>query len=574
MTRTTAAFLTALLLLAACRPPAEMIFADAILINGNIYTLDPENPHAEAIAIKDGRILLVGGNEEVLKLQGDSTEVSNLEGRFAMPGFIEGHGHFSGLGSSLMNLNFLNAKSWNEIVGQVAERAKTAAPGEWITGRGWHQEKWIEPLDKEVLGYPYHDALSAVSPDNPVLLRHASGHSLFANAKAMELAGISAETPNPFGGEIVRDSRGQAIGVFEETAMGLINGAYEEYRATLSPEQKKQEWLRGIALAEEECLRKGITSFQDAGSSFREIDYYTELAEKGELDLRLWVMISGHEDELKEKAPSFPRIGIGNNFLTVRAIKGYMDGALGAFGAWLLEPYSDKPDSYGQNTTPVDTLKKWAEIAFGNGLQYCVHGIGDRGNREVLNIFEEQFKKDPARKGLRWRVEHAQHLHPDDIPRFAELGVIASMQGIHCTSDAPFVEKRLGAWRARTGAYAWRSLLDAGVLIANGTDAPVEDVNPLSSFYASVTRKRADSGLGFYPEQRMSREEAVYSYTLGNAYAAFEEDVKGSLKTGKVADITVLSHDLLNCSDEEILQAEVLMTIVDGKEKFRKEMQK
>lgn len=562
-------FLLLIFWMSACQNAPEEN-ADLILINGRFYTVNPEQPRAEALAVKDGKILAVGKSGEVMKYQGPATKVLDLDGDFAMPGFIEGHAHFSGLGNSLMNLNFLTDRSWDEIVEKVAERVETAKPGEWIIGRGWHQEKWTAPLDREVLGYPYHDKLSAVSPDNPVYLRHASGHGSFANAKAMELAGINAETPDPFGGEIVRDSRGEAIGVFEETAQNLVGQVYNEYRSKMTPEERKEEWLRGIALAEEECLRKGITSFQDAGASFQEIDWYTELAENGELDLRLWVMISGREEALQEKAGSFPRVGIGNDFLTVRAIKGYMDGALGAFGAWLLEPYSDKPDSYGKNVTPIETLREWAAVAWENGLQYCVHGIGDRGNREVLDIFEEQFQKDPSKKNLRWRVEHAQHLHPEDIPRFADMGVIASMQGVHCTSDAPFVEKRLGEWRARTGAYPWRSLLDSGARIANGTDAPVEDVDPLASFYASVTRKRVDTGFEFYPEQAMTREEAIHSYTLANAYAAFEEDIKGSLEVGKVADIVVLSKDLATCTDEEILDTEVLMTIVDGEVKYVK----
>ena len=554
----------------ACRQAEETITADTILTNGNIYTVDKENPRAEAIAIRNGRVLMVGSNEEVLAMKGDSTRVIGLEGQFAMPGFIEGHGHFSSLGQSLIHLNFLKARSWSEIVRMVGEAAEKAEPGEWITGRGWHQEKWVEPLDRSVLGYPYHDRLSEVSPDNPVVLRHASGHSLMANAKAMEIAGVTAETPDPFGGEIVRDSRGTAIGVFEETAMGLIGSAYDEYRATLSPGQIEKEWFRGISLAEEECLRKGVTSFEDAGSTFEEIGRYVEMAEKGELDVRLWAMISGREPGLAEQAKAYPKIGIGNNFFTVRAIKGYMDGALGAFGAWLLEPYSDKPDSYGKNTTSIDTLKEWAKIAYDNGLQYCVHAIGDRGNREVLNIFQEQFWSDPSKTGLRWRIEHAQHLDPADIPRFKELGVIAAMQGIHCTSDAPFVVKRLGEERARLGAYAWRSLLHNGVVVANGTDAPVEDVNPIECFYASVTRKRADTGQEFFPQQRMTREEALYSYTLANAFAAFEEDIKGSLEKGKVADIVVLSNDLITCPDEEILDTQVLMTIVDGRVKYEK----
>jgi predicted amidohydrolase YtcJ len=548
----------------ACQQQESAEWADTILINGNIYTVDEDNPRAEALAIQGDRIMKVGTTAEIEALKGDSTTVYDLEGRFVMPGFIEGHGHFSGLGNSLLNLNFLRSESWDEVIAAVEERVKTAKPGEWIIGRGWHQEKWNKTPERNVLGYPFHDDLSAVSPDNPVFLNHASGHAAFANAKAMELAGITSETPDPFGGEIIRDSRGEPIGVFEETAENLIGRAYQEYRATLSEEDKLAEWYKMIELAEQECLENGITSFQDAGSSFAEIDRYIGLAEDGELDVRLWVMISGRQDDLAEKAAEFPKIGVGENFLTVRAIKGYMDGALGARGAWLLEPYTDKPDSYGKNTTPIEDLVEWGEVAFDNGLQYCVHGIGDRGNQEILNIFEEQFKTDPSKTGLRWRIEHAQHLDTSDIPRFKELGVIASMQGIHCTSDAPYVVDRLGEERARYGAYPWRSLLDAGVIVANGTDAPVEDVSALESFYASVTRKRSDSGMEFFPEQKMTRAEAIYSYTLGNAYAAFEEEIKGSLTEGKLADIVVLSNDLLNCPEEEILNTEILHTFVGG----------
>jgi hypothetical protein len=493
----------------------------------------------------------------------------DLEGKFVMPGFIEGHGHFSGLGNSLMNLNFLKSKSWDEIVKAVEEKAKTAKPGEWITGRGWHQEKWLEPLDKQVLGYPYHDALSAVSPNNPVVLRHASGHSLFANAKAMELAGVSAETPSPKGGEIVRDSRGEAIGVFEERAMRTINAVYQEYLETLSAEEKYNRWLQGIELAEEECLKKGVTSFQDAGSSYLEIDHYTALAEAGELDLRLWVMLRHSYETMKDSMEGLPIIDAGNHFFTCKAIKSEVDGALGAFGAWLLRAYEDKKDFMGQNTTPLSEVSNIASLAMQHNMQLCVHAIGDRANREVLNIFEETFKTNPDKTDLRWRMEHAQHLDPDDIPRFKDMGIIASMQGIHCTSDAPFVVKRLGEERARVGAYPWRSLLDAGVIIANGTDAPVEDVDPIECFYASVTRKRVDTGLEFFPEQRMTREEAIYSYTLGNAYAAFEEAQKGSLEEGKLADLVVLSQDLTKCADEAIMDTKILMTMVGGEIKYQ-----
>lgn len=545
--------------------------ASLILLNGNIYTVDARRSEVQAIAIKGEKILHLGTNQEVEKFKGDSTRIIDLKGKFAMPGFIEGHGHYAGLGNSLQNLNFLKTKSWDEIVAMVAERAKNTRRGDWVTGRGWHQEKWTKPIEKAVLGYPYHDQLSAVSPDNPVVLSHASGHSLFANAKAMELAGITDETPNPPGGEIVRDPSGKAIGVFEERAMSLITKAYDAYLASLSTEEKKDQWLKGIALAEQECLSKGITSFQDAGASFQDLEWYRELADAGKMQVRLWSMVRHPYHTLKARLNGYPIIGAGNGFFTCRAIKSELDGALGAYGAWLLAPYNDKPGFSGQNTTPVEEVRRIADLALEYDMQLCVHTIGDRANRELLQIFEELFLEHPKGKNLRWRSEHAQHIDPIDIPRFAELGVIAAMQGIHCTSDAPFVEKRLGFERARTGAYPWRSLLDAGVVVGNGTDAPVEDVSAIESFYASVTRKRADSDVAFFPEQCMTRDEAIYSYTMANAYAAFEEQEKGSLEVGKFADIVVLSNDLRNCPEEEILRTRVLLTIVGGQVKYEAE---
>lgn len=542
--------------------------ADVVMLNGNFYTVNAEQPRAEAVAVKDGRIMKIGTTVEIEKLKGDDTELIDLKGQFAMPGLIEGHGHFSGLGQSMLNLNFLRSASWDEIVEMVAKAAENAKPGEWITGRGWHQEKWLEPLDRDVLGYPYHDKLSAVSPNNPVLLGHASGHGLFANAKAMELAGVSKETPNPSGGEIVRDSRGEAIGVFEERAQAIIRAAYQEYINTLTDDQKKDTWLAGIEAAQQECLENGITSFQDAGSSYQDIDWYKELAESGDLDMRLWVMLRHSHDRMKDNMVGFPIINAGDHFFTCKAIKTEVDGALGSFGAWLLSSYDDKTDFIGQNTTPISEVEKIAALAIENDMQLCVHAIGDKANQVVLDIMQKNLEKRPDNKDQRWRIEHAQHLDPADIPRFSELGVIASMQGIHCTSDAPFVVRRLGEERARDGAYPWRSLLDSGARVANGTDAPVEDVDPFECLYASVTRKRVDSGLEFFPEQRMTREEALYSYTLWNAYAAFEENDKGSLEVGKLADIVVLSKDLATCTDTEILETEVKMTIVGGEVKF------
>ena len=549
----------------SCQPKES---ADLLLLNGDIYTVDKNQPKAQAIAIKGDRILKLGSQKEIMLLEGEGTKVIDLKGQFVMPGFIEGHGHFSGIGNSLININFLQSKNWEEIVGQVKERIKTAQPGEWIEGRGWHQEKWDTAPDRQVLGYPYHDDLSKISPDNPVILFHASGHSLFANQKAMELAGINLETPDPAGGEIVRNSSGEAIGVFEERAMNTIKSAYQDYLDQLSQEALEAKWHKAIQLAQEECLRKGITSFQDAGSSYKDIERYKKLAEEKKLDLRLWVMLRHSYDRMKDNMNGLPIINSGNHHFTCKAIKSEVDGALGSFGAWLLASYHDKNDFSGQNTTPLSEVKNIAKLAMQNDMQLCVHAIGDRANREVLNIYEEAFEQHPEKKDLRWRIEHAQHLDPADIPRFKEHQIIASMQGIHCTSDAPFVVQRLGTERARLGAYAWRSLLDNDVIIANGTDAPVEDVDPLPSLYASVTRKRTDSQMTFFPEQSMTREEALYSYTLGNAYAAFEEDDKGSLTQGKLADLVVLSNNLLKCKEDAILETKVLMTIVGGEIKY------
>jgi predicted amidohydrolase YtcJ len=539
--------------------------ADMIIKNANIYAVDTTYTNANAIAIKNGLIVHIGSEAEMESYAGEQTEMIDAGGNFVMPGFIEGHGHYSGLGYSLINLNFLTSKSWEEIVSAVGKKAKESKPGEWIIGRGWHQEKWDSIPKQNMYNYPYHYTLSEVSPDNPVLLYHASGHSVYANQKAMELAGVNKETPNPVGGEIVRNDQGEAIGVFEERAMGILGSKFGEYQASLDQAKLDSIWYQAVFAAEAECLKKGVTSFQDAGSRFDELEKYEKLAKDGKMKVRLWAMARHPAKVLDGKVANYKRVNVGNNFYTCNAIKSEVDGALGAFGAWLLESYSDKPGFKGQNTTDIYDVKKIADMAMASDMQFCVHAIGDRANRVVLDIYEGVMGQNPDKKDLRWRIEHAQHLNPSDIPRFRKNGIIASMQGIHCTSDAPFVVKRLGTERAKNGAYPWRSLLDNGVVIANGTDAPVEDVDPIKSFYASVTRKREDSGLVFFAEQSMSRKEAIYSYTLGNAFAAFEEKFKGSLRTGKVADIVILSHDLVKCTDDDILKTKTLYTITDGK---------
>lgn len=539
---------------------------DMIILADQIQTVDQNMRSVQAIGIKDGRISALGSKGEVLKDKGEHTKVLDLGKAWVMPGFIEGHGHFSGLGKSVMNLNFLKSKSWQEIVAMVGERSKTAKAGEWIYGRGWHQDKWDQAPDDAFEFYPRHDGLSEVSQDNPVILFHASGHSLFANEKAMELAGINPETPDPKGGHIVRDASGRAIGVFEERAMGPIRQAYEDYLKTLDESALEAIWYESIEKGMDECLSKGITSFQDAGTYFDESPRYQQMAKDGKLRLRLWSMIRHSYQELKGNLSPHRVIGLGDGFYTCRAIKSEVDGALGSYGAWLLKSYDDKSNFVGQNTTDIEEVERLATLAKANDMQLCIHAIGDKANREVLDIIERHATGDH-----RWRIEHAQHLHPDDIPRFKKLGAIASMQGVHCTSDSPFVVTRLGQARAKMGAYVWKSLIESGAVVINGTDAPVEDVDPLASYYASVTRRRSDTGLEFFTEQKMTREEALRSYTIDAAYGAFEEDVKGSLEIGKYADLTILDHNLLTCSDEEILKTQVLYTIVDGKIQYSKD---
>ena len=479
----------------------------------------------------------------------------DLGGRLAIPGFIEGHGHFLGLGQSKMSLNLSGAGSWDEIVAMVAAAAKEARPGAWILGRGWHQEKWTQPPQPNVEGFPVHTSLSRVSPKNPVLLTHASGHAGFANALALERAGIAAKTPNPPGGEILRDASGNPTGLLRETAQGPVRKAV--------PAPTDADERRAIELAIQECLSKGVTSFQDAGSSPETMERIKQVLNGR---LHLWMMLRIPTERLAREAGALRTIG---EDVTVRAIKRQIDGALGSRGAWLLEPYADLPGRFGLNTEDLADIEKTAEIAIAHGYQLCVHAIGDRANREVLNLYERVFRRHPDKKDLRWRIEHAQHLSAPDIPRFARLGVIASMQGVHCTSDAPYVLARLGPKRAEEGAYVWQKLLKAGAVVTNGTDAPVEDLDPIASYYATVSRRLKDGSV-FYGDQRMSRLEALRSYTAANAYAAFEEGIKGTLEAGKLADITVLSKDILTLPEREIPSAEVVYTIVNGKVAYRK----
>ena len=541
--------------------------ATMVLHNANVNTVDANRPSAEAVVIAGERIIFVGGNAEAKGFVRQGTEVIDCKGGFLMPGLIEGHGHIHGMGESLVALNLMKAKNWDEICAMVAEAVGRSKPGDWIVGRGWHQEKWEPAPARNHLGYPYHESLDKVSPNNPVLLTHASGHSSYVNGLALRLSGINDKTASPPGGDIVKDKAGRILGVLEEKAQSIVWKQYTAWDEKRPEADRKAEWRKSISLAEGECLRQGVTSFVDAGSSFRQVAWMKELALEGGLNVRHWVMVRSGLADVRRNASVFSLKDNGNAYLKVRALKVSLDGALGSYGAWLLKPYSDRSGFTGQNTFSIPELKEMATFAWQRGLQLCVHAIGDRANRETIDVFAGQIRKDPSRDH-RWRIEHAQHVDPADIPRFREYGIIASMQGIHCTSDGPFVPKRLGEERSATGAYMWRSFLDAGVLVNNGTDVPVEDLDPFANLHASVTRQMKD-GTAFFPAQRMTRQEAIHSYTLANAVAAFEEKEKGSVEKGKLADLVVLSRDLLHCRDEDIPSTKALLTIVGGKVRYR-----
>ena len=544
--------------------------ADLVLRGGKVATVDPALGDQEALAVTGFEITAVGSNDEISVYIGPDTRVVELDGRFVMPGFIEGHGHFMGLGRAKQILDLSTVRNWGEVVGMVAAAVDKAQPGEWIFGRGWHQDKWDSVPEDAVDGVPRNDSLSEASPDNPVLLGHASGHAAFANDAALAEAYIDHDTPDPPGGTIVRTPEGEATGLLRETAQRLLNDPVEQYNSRLTLEEQEQVDRERVRLAGEEALRNGVTSFHDAGASFETIDFFKKLEEEGALPIRLYVMVRRQSnEEMDELLPHYKMVAEGNDFLTVRSIKRQIDGALGAHGAWLLEPYEDLPDSSGLMLEPVEEIERTAELAVKHGFQLNTHAIGDRGNREVLDLYERVWQAaNVSGKELRWRMEHAQHLDPADVPRFAELGVIAAMQGIHCTSDGPWIPTRLGEERAGVTSYPWRDLIESGAIIGNGTDVPVEPINPIASFYASVSRMTVENER-FFPEHVMTRDEALTSYTVNNAIAAFEEDLKGSLTPGKLADIVVLSQDILSVAEEQIPVTEVDMTIVGGEIRYQ-----
>ncbi len=560
-----------LLLLTACSSP-ERETATLLIYGGPIYTVDTTQTTVEAVATKGDKILFAGTLNEAEVYKDEKTQLIDLKGKTMTPGLIEGHGHFMGLGYNELNLDLMNTKSYQEIVEAVAEKVKTAAPGEWIIGRGWHQSKWDSMPKVTVNGFQTHDLLSAVSPDNPVYLKHASGHASFANAKAMEIAGLqvlSKEGIDKFtveGGEVMRDGLGRPTGIFNERAMTIITEHI--------PETTAEKNRKAFELAVAACQRNGITGFHDAGIGKETIALYEEMKAADKMKLRIYAMLTGWDKELLgewyEKGPMVDP----DNLLTIRSVKLNCDGALGSRGAWLLEPYTDRPGHFGHETLPMEFVKETALNGLRNGFQVCAHAIGDRANREILDRYEAAFTELPdTTKDHRFRIEHAQHLHPDDIPRFAGLGVIPAMQAVHMSSDRPWAIDRLGEKRIKEGAYMWQTLLKSGIPIVNGTDVPVEPLNPIASLYASVSRKTL-KGMpegGYEPEQKMTRAQALRSYTLDAAYGAFEEDIKGSITAGKLADFTIYNQDLMTVAEDKFLNTEVIMTIFNGEVVYEKE---
>jgi len=561
--------------------------ADLVLLHGKIWTVDKDRPQAQAMAVKEGKVLAFGTDAEIQAYVGKDTKIIDLTGMTAVPGFIEGHGHLLSLGQSLMELDLTKAKDWDDIVALVAAAAKQAKPGAWILGRGWHQEKWSHPPQPNVDGLPLHATLDAVSPNNPVMLEHASGHGIYVNALALKLAGIDRNTQDPAGGEIVRDAKGEPVGMLRDNAMELVGRVYAETLKHRSEAENVAVFKEKVRLATQDAVKKGITTFVDQGEGFAALDELKKIADQGGLPLRLYAQVDttaddsglpgaasyakyGAVEQLKRFLKRHWALGEDDYHFTVGTIGEVLsDGALGTHTAWFLKPYDDLPTSSGVSVTSPQEIRAIAEVAFDQDYQLAVHAIGDRANREVLDVYQAVIgtHRDLDR---RWRIEHAQHLDPADIPRFGKLGVIASMQSIHECSDAPYVVKRLGEERAKDGAYVWRTLMDSGAMIVNGTDVPVEDEDPIPNFYCAVTRRSLKDQVPFHPEQAMTREEALKSYTANNAYALFAEEQFGSLSPGMRADVTVLSRDIMSVPEADIPATQVVYTLVGGKVVYRR----
>jgi predicted amidohydrolase YtcJ len=539
------------LVAAACAAEPETP-ADLIVVNATIYTADSARWTAEAMAVKDGKVLYVGSRDSAMAFKGRATQVDDLAGATVFPGLTDAHAHVVGLGELLRDVDLVDTESYDEVIARVVERAKTTPKGQWILGRGWDQNDWEG--DK---AFPTHDKLSAAVPDHPVYLTRVDGHAGLANAAAMALAKVTAFTPEPPGGAIMGDARGEPSGVFVDNAESLITAVI--------PPMDSAQLREAVVAAQREMHRWGLTGVHDAGATAATLAAYEGLGADSTLTIRLYAMLADNGTLLNDWFARGPQSGLYGDRLWVRSIKAYMDGALGSRGAALLEPYHDAPHTKGLLVSTPEHIRALGDSATKYGFQLNVHAIGDRGNRLVLDAMEAALAATPG-EDRRWRIEHAQIIETSDLPRFARAGIIPSMQASHQTSDMYWVQDRLGPDRL-LGAYAWRSLLNTGVIIPNGTDFPVEKVNPFITFHASIARqddKNWPEG-GWRPDERMTRDEALLSMTLWAARAAFQEQILGSLTPGKYADFTVLDQDLMTVPAEQVLATQVLRTVVGGR---------
>lgn len=517
--------------------------ADLVIVNARVYTVNPRQPSATAIAIKAGKFLAVG--DSVSDYVGAETRRIDVHGKAVIPGFIDSHGHMLGLGETLSSLDLHGVSSELEIQAMVANRARLRKPGEWITGFGWDQNLW---KNKQ---FPIKDLLDSAAPDNPVVLTRVDGHAIWVNSEALTVTGVKDKVADPTGGRVMRDETGYPTGVFIDNAMDLVKVPDE------TPAQREAD----LEAAAKLCARIGLTTVHDAGIPAATLEAYRTLIQKNRLPIRINAMISGSDPDLWNRfLKAGPEIG---DFLTVRSVKLYADGALGSRGAALLAPYSDDPKNSGLTITEQATIEKFAREAVKGGFQVCTHAIGDRANHEVLLAYAAALH---GKNDKRFRVEHAQVVAPEDFARFRDNSIIASMQPTHATSDMPWAALRLGRVRIE-GAYAWQTFLKLGVHLAFGSDFPVENPNPIWGFYAAVSRqdRQGNPDGGWFPNQRLTRAEALRSWTIEGAYAAFQETTKGSIEPGKFADFVVLSDDIMRIAPARIPTARVTMTVVNGR---------
>jgi predicted amidohydrolase YtcJ len=558
--------LLSVVLLGLAVPQRPNAAADLVLLNGNIYTVNEKMPHAEAVAIKGDRIVFVGTNASVKPFQGPNTRVVDLHGATVVPGMTDAHYHFLGVGQREMNLNLEGLTTLEDFLAKVKERVDKAKPGEWITGRGWIETFWKNQA------FPTRWDLDKISPNNPVILGRSDGHGAVANSLALKAGGVTKETKDPFGGQILRDKQtGEPTGMLLDNAQALV-------RRQVPPGAEGNDEQAAI-LADKRSIGLGWTQVQDPGGSFRDVDLYKKLYAEGKLKIRIYKAVYGPGPEADRLLREGPTIEAFGNRLNVRAIKVVSDGALGSRGAALLAPYSDVPEvkqpdgsmkpNVGFLRVKDEDLFPMLKSALEKGIQVETHAIGDYANRFTLDEYEKALKVVPNSQRKiaepRWRDEHSQIVNPADIPRFAKLGIIPSMQPSHAIGDFHFAPGRLGKERLN-GAYAWNTFIKSGVVVPGGSDAPVERGEPMIEFYAAVARKdvKGYSDENWHPEEKVSRENALKMFTVWPAYVAFEEGLRGSIETGKLADLTVLSADIMKIPEMEILKTHCVMTIIGG----------